>query len=214
MFVVFEAKGFQYLGSPGEKLKIPRLDTKIGEKVSFEKVLLVKNGDTKIGQPYIEGASIKAKVIEHGRYKKIIVFKFKRRNRYRKTRGHRQTYTEIEIKDIILGGKVEPKKKSEKEEIKAEKKTVVKDKKIKKTHRPTKKTTVTSKKETKAVGKPKKAITKTKQATKTTTKAKKPTVAAKKAIKATGKTKKTKSVAKKATTKSKKTTVGAKKTKK
>jgi len=214
MFVVFEAKGFQYLGSPGEKLKIPRLDTKIGERVSFEKVLLVKNGDIKIGQPYIEGASIAAEVIEHGRYRKIIVFKFKRRNRYRRTRGHRQTYTEIEIKDIILGGKVEPKKKSEKEEIKVEKKTVVKDKKIKKTHRPTKKTTVTSKKETKAVGKPKKATTKTKQATKTTTKAKKPTVTAKKAIKATGKTKKTKSVAKKATTKSKKTTVGAKKTKK
>ncbi len=214
MFVVFEAKGFQYLGSPGEKLKIPRLDTKIGERVSFEKVLLVKNGDTKIGQPYIEGASIAAEVIEHGRYKKIIVFKFKRRNRYRRTRGHRQMYTEIEIKDIILGGKLKPKKKSEKEEIKVEKKTVAKDKKIKKTTDKTEKKTAVAKKETKAVGKTKKAITKTKKATKTTTKAKEPTVAAKKTIKATGKTKKTKSVTKKETTKSKKTTVGAKKTKK
>ena len=80
MFAVFEAKGFQYLGSPGKKLKIPRLDSELGEKVTFDKVLLVKNGDTKIGQPYIEGASITAKIIEHGRYKKIIVFKFKKRN--------------------------------------------------------------------------------------------------------------------------------------
>ena len=120
MFAVFEAKGFQYLGSPGEKLKIPRLDSELGDKVSFDKVLLVKNGDTKIGQPYIEGASITAKIIEHGRYKKIIVFKFKKRNRYRRKKGHRQTYTEIEIKDIILGGKVTTRKKGEKEEVKQE----------------------------------------------------------------------------------------------
>jgi len=105
MFAVFEAKGFQYVGRPGERLRIPRLDTKIGEKITFDKVLLVENGDTKIGQPYIEGASIIAKIVEHGRYKKIIVFKFKRRKRYKRTRGHRQTYTEVEIKDIILGGK-------------------------------------------------------------------------------------------------------------
>lgn len=196
MFAVFEAKGFQYLGSPGEKLKIPRLDSELGDKVTFDKVLLVKNGDTKIGQPYIEGASITAKIIEHGRYKKIIVFKFKKRNRYRRKKGHRQTYTEIEIKDIILGGKVTTRKKGEKEEVKQEKKTVVKDKKIKKTAAAAKKPTA-----------------KVKKSTKTTTKAKK-TAAAKKATKTTGKAKKTKSPTKKTATKAKKTPTTTKKKKK
>ncbi len=208
MFVVFEAKGFQYLGSPGEKLKIPRLDRKIGEKVSFEKVLLVKNGDTKIGQPYIEGASITAEVIEHGRYKKIIVFKFKKRNRYRNTRGHRQTYTEIQIKDIILGGKVKSEKKSEKVEVKTEKKTVAKDKKVKKT-------TVAAKKETKTTRGIKKATTKVKKTIKSTGEAKKKTTDEKKKVKKTaGKTKSVTKKTKAKDKKAKKTTVGAKKTKK
>jgi large subunit ribosomal protein L21 len=198
MFAVFEAKGFQYLGSPGEKLKIPRLDSKIGEKVTFDKVLLVKNGDTKIGQPYIEGASITAKIVDHGRYKKIIVFKFKKRNRYKRTRGHRQTYTEIEIKDIVLGGRAESKKVSKKEEVKAEKESVAKAE-IEKITAEKKKTTskakkkVTSakkaKKTTKKTAKPKKTTTKKK---KTTAKPKKTSAKAKKAKKSTSKTKKEK----------------------
>jgi large subunit ribosomal protein L21 len=188
MFAVFEAKGFQYLGGPGEKLKIPRLDSKIGEKVTFDKVLLVKNGDTKIGQPYIEGASITAKIVDHGRYKKIIVFKFKKRNRYKRTRGHRQTYTEIEIKDVILGGKVESKKLSKKEEAKAERKSVAKAE-----------------------------VEKTSAEKKTTGKAKKKATSAKKAKKTTKKTAKTKKVTtkkKRTTAKPKKSSTKAKETKK
>lgn len=203
MFAVFEAKGFQYRGSPGERLRIPRLDIEIGEKVTFDKVLLVKNGDTKIGQPYVEGASITAKIVEHGRYKKIIVFKFKKRKRYKRTRGHRQTYTEIEIKDIIIGGRVESKKKSEKEEVKQEKKAVK-----------AKKPTVAAEKKAKTAGKAKKTTAaKAKKTTKAVAKAKKP-VKAKKATKATGKAKKTKKVTKKTATKTKKTTSKAKKEKK
>lgn len=201
MFAVFEAKGFQFVGSPGMKLKIPRLDSDIGEKISFEKVLLVKNGDTKIGRPYIEGVSITAEVIEHGRYEKIIVFKFKKRNRYRRTKGHRQTYTEIKIKDIVLGGKVASKKKSKKSEPKIEKKAVAKEKS-------SKKPTISAGKKAKSTAKVKKTATKTKK------KVTKPAAKPKKGIKVAVKTKKTKSAVKKSVTKAKKTTSETKKKKK
>ncbi len=201
MFAVFEAKGFQYVGRPGERLRIPRLDTKIGEKITFDKVLLVENGDTKIGQPYIEGASIIAKIVEHGRYKKIIVFKFKRRKRYKRTRGHRQTYTEVEIKDIILGGKATAKKES------VEK--VVKQGKKKKTVEPKKAggASAKKKKSSKATSKTKKKADESKKKAKKTTK-KKVTTAKKK--KTTAKSKKTSSKA----SKSKKSASKTKKKKK
>ena len=217
MFAVFEAKGFQYCGSPGDKLKIPHLDTKVGEKVSFESVLLVKNGDIKIGKPYIEGASIEAEVLEQARYKKILVFKFKKRTRYKRTRGHRQTYTEIEIKNIILGGKVKPKVKEEKEKVKAEKKTTAKsetkkiDKKAtKKTAKgKAKKTTVKAKETKTAKGKAKKT---TKKTTKGKAKKTKKTTAKKKKSETAKKTEKKKTTTKKKTTG--KTKKGTKKEKK
>jgi len=190
MFAVFEAKGFQYLGSPGDKLRIPYVDTEVGKKVSFDRVLLVKNGDVKIGKPYIEGASIEAKVLEHGRYKKILVFKFKRRTRYKRTKGHRQTYTEIEIKDIVLGAKTKSKKKTEKEEVKKDVKKGAKAK--------TKKTTKTTKKTKSEKTTGKTAKTKAKKSTAKTTK--KSTKS--KPKKTTGKKKTTKSKTKKKTSKS------------
>ncbi len=194
MFAVFEAKGFQYLGSPGERLRIPRLDSKIGEKVTFDKVLLVKNGDTKIGQPYIEGASITAKIVDHSRYKKIIVFKFKKRNRYKRTRGHRQTYTEIEIKDIILGGKVKSKEESKKEEVKKGKKVAAKakTKKTREKAKETKKTTAGKKKATSKAKKKATTAKKAKKTTKKTAKTRKTTAKPKKTKKSTSKTKKEK----------------------
>jgi large subunit ribosomal protein L21 len=187
MFAVFEAKGFQYIGCPGEKLKIPRLDEKVGDEVLFDKILLIKNEDTKIGQPYVEGVSVLAEVVGHGKYDKIIVFKFKRRNRYRRKRGHSQPYTEIIIKDILLGGKKPVLKKSEEVEIKAEKKLAEEEKKIEKAAKP-KKTVVKAKK-------PKKTTDKAKKIKKTvskTEKAKKPKKIAGKAKKTTQKTKKPK----------------------
>jgi large subunit ribosomal protein L21 len=207
MFAVFEAKGFQYLGSPGEKLKIPRLDSKIGEKVTFDKVLLVNDGDTKIGQPYIEGASITAKIIDHGRYKKIIVFKFKKRKRYKRTKGHRQTYTEIEIKDIILGGKTSTKKKTKVETEKAEKDTPVKVK-VSKTKAEAKKTA------TKEAKKAKKTTAKKKKTSGTATEAEKKTSEPKKKTKKAVKKKKTTAKRKKTTAKSKKASDKSKKAKK
>ena len=201
MFAVFEAKGFQYCGSPGDKVKVPYLNNKVGEKVSFEKVLLVRNGDIKIGQPYIEGASIKAEIVEQGRYSKILVFKFKRRKRYKRTRGHRQTYTEIEIKNIVLGEKVTSKKKDEKEKVKEEKKETTKS--------TTKKTVGKTK-----TSKPKAKKTTAKKPTKKTTVKKKSVKSSDKTKKKSGTAKKTvKKAAKKTTKKTTKKTAGKKTTK-
>ena len=198
MFVVFEAKGFQYIGSPGEKLRIPRLDSEVGKKVTFDKVLLVKNGDTQIGKPYVEGASLTAEIVGHGRYKKIIVFKFKKRNRYKRTRGHRQTYTEIEIKDIVLGGKKKTEKKSEEKKVKAKEKKATK-KGAKKTAEKKKSTKVTSKAKTKSKT-PKKKTKKAAKAKKTTaTKKKGTTSKSKKSSDKKGKKTKSRSSATKST---------------
>ena len=130
MYVVFEAKGFQWATDVKSRIKLPRMDNKVGEKITFDKVLLVKNKEIKIGQPYLEGVRIEAVVIGHGRDRKIIVYKYRRRNRYRKTRGHKQQYTEIEIKDVILKKESKARKASGvKEEDKAKKESKVKKEK-------------------------------------------------------------------------------------
>lgn len=123
MYVVFEAKGFQWVCDIGTKIKIPLLDKGVGEEVTFDKVLLVKNEDVLIGRPYIKGAIVKGVITKHSRYGKIIVYKYKRRKRYRRTIGHRQHYTEIEIKDIILKESAK-----EKKAVKAKKEGKVKGK--------------------------------------------------------------------------------------
>jgi large subunit ribosomal protein L21 len=123
MYVVFEAKGFQWVCDIGSKIKIPLLDKGVGEEVTFDKVLLVKNEDVLIGRPYIKGAIVKGVITKHSRYGKIIVYKYKRRKRYRRTIGHRQHYTEIEIKDIILKESAK-----EKKAVKAKKEGKVKEK--------------------------------------------------------------------------------------
>jgi large subunit ribosomal protein L21 len=123
MYVVFEAKGFQWVCDIGSKVKIPLLDKGVGEEVTFDKVLLVKNEDVLIGRPYIKGAIVKGVITKHSRYGKIIVYKYKRRKRYRRTIGHRQHYTEIEIKDIILKESAK-----EKKAVKAKKEGKVKEK--------------------------------------------------------------------------------------
>jgi large subunit ribosomal protein L21 len=197
MFAVFEAKGFQYIGCPGDKMKIPRLDMEVGDEVIFDKILLIKNEDTKIGQPYVDGVAVLAEVIEHGEYDKIIVFKFKRRNRYRRKRGHNQPYTEIRIKDILLGGKKEIEKKSEEVKAKAEKKMAEKEKKIEKTAGKPKKIVEKAKKPKKKEVKTKKTVAKTDKVKKTVAKTKKTTGKVKKTRKTTSKAKKTKEKTKK-----------------
>ena len=101
MFAVVEIAGQQYKVSKADRIYVPLLESEVGSKVTFEKVLLL--GDeksTKIGTPVISGSSVEAKVLEHVRDEKVTVFKKKRRKGYKVRRGHRQHYTEIEITKV------------------------------------------------------------------------------------------------------------------
>ena len=101
MYAVLEIAGKQFKVANSGKLRVPRLRAEVGATVTFEKVLLVAdNGSTKVGNPTVEGATVEAKILGHGKDKRVIVFKKKRRKGYRVKRGHRQGYTEIEISKI------------------------------------------------------------------------------------------------------------------
>jgi large subunit ribosomal protein L21 len=117
MFVIADVAGFQEKLEEGMKLFVPTLKAEEGKTVTFDTVYLVakSDSDVKIGTPTVSGASVEAKVLSHGRGDKIRVFKMKRRKRYRRTYGHRQGYTEIEVLKIKVGSvaKAEPKKSEE-----------------------------------------------------------------------------------------------------
>jgi len=97
MKAIFKTGGKQYYVTEGDKVYIEKLDVEAGQKVVFDKVLFVND---KAGAPFVEGASIEAEVIKNGRAKKIKVFKYRPKKKYRKTQGHRQPYTLVEIKKI------------------------------------------------------------------------------------------------------------------
>ena len=97
-FAVIETGGKQYKVSAGQKLKIEKIEAKEGDKFVFDKVLLVGDGENaEIGAPYVSGAKVEAKVLRQARDKKKIVFKYHSKTRYRKKKGHRQEFTELEI---------------------------------------------------------------------------------------------------------------------
>ena len=101
MFGVIETGGKQYKVSIGDKIRVEKLNVNEGDDIVFDKVLLIADdNEVKIGQPYIEGAKIKAKVVKQGKGKKQIVFKFKPRSNYKVKKGHRQPYTQVEIISI------------------------------------------------------------------------------------------------------------------
>ncbi len=101
MYAVFRTGGKQFRAEPGFSIRIPTLEAEPGDTVTFEDVLLASDGsDVKVGTPVVDGASVKAEVVKHGRDKKVIVFKRKRRKGYRKKNGHRQSFTEIKVADI------------------------------------------------------------------------------------------------------------------
>lgn len=98
MFVIANIAGVQEKIEKGMKLKVPLLDKKEGETLKTDQILLTSDGEkVRIGAPYIEGASAELKVLRHGKDDKIVVRKIKRRKRYRRTHGHRQQYTEVEV---------------------------------------------------------------------------------------------------------------------
>ncbi len=101
MFAIVDIAGSQTKVSQGMKLKVPKLNVKAGEAVTFDHVLLRGSGtEFVVGTPYIAGASVQAKVLSEGKGEKIRVFKMKRRKRYRRTQGHRQWFTEIEVTGV------------------------------------------------------------------------------------------------------------------
>ena len=101
MYAVVKTGGKQYRVSAGEKLKVESIPAEVGAEVVLGEVLCVANGDDMtMGTPLVSGASVTAKVVSHGRGEKVRIFKMRRRKHYRKTQGHRQNYTEIEIVGI------------------------------------------------------------------------------------------------------------------
>ncbi len=102
MYAIVEIAGQQFRVEKDKKLFVHRLETEAGESVEFEKVLLVDNaGDIKIGTPVVDGAKVTAKVLDHLKGEKVIVFKKKRRKGYKKKNGHRQYLTQIQIEENI-----------------------------------------------------------------------------------------------------------------
>ena len=97
MKAIFQTGGKQYYVAEGDRVYIEKLNAEAGSKVTFEEVLFAGG---KAGNPYVKGASIEAEVIKNGRAKKIKVFKYRPKKKYRKTQGHRQPYTLVEIKKI------------------------------------------------------------------------------------------------------------------
>lgn len=102
MFAVVDIDGNQYKVEPKETIEIHKLDAEPGKTLTFNNIVLLASSDkeAKVGQPFVAGASVEAKVIEHFRGEKIRVFKFKAKKRYQRTQGHRQGYTRIEITNI------------------------------------------------------------------------------------------------------------------
>ena len=101
MYAIIEACGRQYKVQEGEAVYFEKLDVEEGKKVSFDKVVLISNdGKVQVGNPYVANAKVEGKVVSNGKAKKILVFKYKAKKNERKTRGHRQDYTKVEITSI------------------------------------------------------------------------------------------------------------------
>lgn len=101
MYAVIITGGKQYKVAEGDALKVEMLNLDPGQEITFDKVLMVADGDNvKIGTPYVKDATVTAEAVTHGRHKKIQIIKFKRRKHHMKHMGHRQYFTEIKIKSI------------------------------------------------------------------------------------------------------------------
>ena len=101
MFAIVETGGKQYRVAPGQRLKVEKLEAEAGANLTLDKVLLVADGeDVKIGAPYLVGAKVETKVLRQARDRKKIVFKYHSKTRYRKKKGHRQYFTELEVVSV------------------------------------------------------------------------------------------------------------------
>ena len=101
MYAVIESCGKQYKVSEGDVVFFEKLDAEEGKTVTFENVVLVSDGEKiEVGTPYVTGVKVEGKVVSHGKGKKILVYKYKAKKNYRRTQGHRQPYTKVEITTI------------------------------------------------------------------------------------------------------------------
>lgn len=103
MYAIVESGGRQYRAEEGHNFSVEKLPYEVGEQIELDKVLLLANGDEiKIGQPTVDGVTVKATVVEQYRGKKIFVWKYKPKKRYRRRQGHRQSYTRLRIDEIVV----------------------------------------------------------------------------------------------------------------
>jgi len=104
VYAIVKSGGRQYRAEEGHSFSVEKLPLEVGEQFDLEQVLLVADGDTiKVGQPYVDGASVKATVTEQYKGEKIFVWKYRPRKRYRRRQGHRQQYTRIRIDQVNAG---------------------------------------------------------------------------------------------------------------
>ncbi|MDD6340306.1 MAG: 50S ribosomal protein L21 [Butyrivibrio sp.] len=99
-YAVIAECGKQYKVSEGDVIKVEKLGVAVGETVTFNNVLLISDGETVVGNPTVAGASVTASVVEEGKDKKVIVYKYKRKTGYHKKNGHRQMFTKVKIEKI------------------------------------------------------------------------------------------------------------------
>ncbi len=100
MYAVIATGGKQYKVSEGDLVRVEKLPGEVGEKVLFDNILMLGGAEPKVGMPTVEGVSVEAEIARQDRARKIVVFKFKRREKYRKKYGHRQPYTALKITKI------------------------------------------------------------------------------------------------------------------
>jgi large subunit ribosomal protein L21 len=101
MYAVIKSGGKQYKVAAGEKIKVEQIAADVGQEVVINQVLAVGSGtDLRVGSPLVAGASVKATVVAQGKHDKVHIFKMRRRKHYRKSQGHRQTFTELQISAV------------------------------------------------------------------------------------------------------------------
>jgi large subunit ribosomal protein L21 len=118
MYAIIECGGKQYRVQEGDLIRVEKLDAEVGSTVNIEKVLMLGGDQTEIGAPFVAGASVACKVVNHDKNKKILVFHYKAKKNIRKHYGHRQPYTSLLIEGIIKDGgpSAKPEKKAAKPE--------------------------------------------------------------------------------------------------
>jgi len=104
MYVIIRTGDKQFRAEPGMTLKVPTISAEVGDTITFDEVLVAStDAGVTVGSPVVDGASVVAEVVSHGRGKKITVFKWKRRKNYRRKKGHRQGFTEVRVAEIRAG---------------------------------------------------------------------------------------------------------------